>query len=623
MTTLAPYGSWTSSLTPTAMATHGRRYGYPGFDARGAPSWCEQRPDEGGRVAVCRRRADGAVEDLTPTNFNARSRVHEYGGRPYVFDGEALWCAGFEDQRLARIEDGVVTLRSAGEGWRFAEPVVDARRDRIVAVAERHAPDERYPQNGVASVDRATGEVRWLVAGHDFVMSPSLSPDGARLAYIAWEHPHMSWDAAALYVAELDADGAVKTPARIAGGLDGSVSELVWRSDGALVFTLETDDRWQPHVWDGAHVRRVADVAGECGAPMWNVGTRTIGLRASGALVCVANLGGMSVVQEIDLDDGAVRAVSSAIAHVGALAVEGDEALCVVGPNMMGPAVVQMRADGAFSLLAGVIPEGPRPQALRFSVGDGAFAHGFLHGPYSATFAAPAGELPPLLVTAHGGPTGCASPLPSPAILFWTSRGFAVLDVNYRGSSGFGRAYRQSLRGLWGERDVSDCVAGARHLVDAGRVRRDALFIRGASAGGYTVLQALCDHDVFRGGACFYGVSDPRTLTAETHKLESRYAAFLFGEGDDFERAMATRTPLDHLERIRAPVIFFQGTEDLAVLPSQTVKIHAALEARGLASECHLYDGEQHGFRRAETIRDVLTREAAFYLRQLGAPAVP
>lgn len=618
MTTTAPFGTWTSPLTPESMAQHGRRYGYPGFDTHGAPSWCEQRPDEGGRVVVCRRRADGALEDLTPAGFNARSRVYEYGGHPYVFDGDALWCAGFDDQRLARIENGVVTRRSTGEGWRFAEPLVDARRDRIIAVAERHTPEARHPQNGIAAVDRTTGAVRWLVEGHDFVMSPSLSPDGSRLAFIAWEHPHMSWDAAALFVADLEADGAVRSPVRVAGGLDGSVSELVWRRDGALVFTLEADDRWQPHVWDGVAVRRAAEVAGECGAPTWNVGTRTIGLRASGSLVCVANLSGVSSLFEVDLDGGHVRLVSTAIAHVGAVAIGGDETLCAVGFNTMGPAIVRLRTNGDIEVLAGTMPEGPTPEAIRFAVGDGLFAHAFLHAPHNPDFVAPEGTLPPLLVTAHGGPTGCASALPSPAILFWTSRGFAVLDVNYRGSSGFGRAYRQSLRGLWGVLDVSDCVAAARHLVDTGRVRGDALFIRGASAGGYTVLQALCDHDVFRGGACLYGVSDPRTLTAETHKLESRYAAFLFGEGDDFERAMETRTPLDHPERIRAPVIFFQGTEDLAVLPSQTVKIHEALEARGLASECHLYAGEQHGFRKAETIRDVLTREATFYRRLIG-----
>jgi len=268
--------------------------------------------------------------------------------------------------------------------------------------------------------------------------------------------------------------------------------------------------------------------------------------------------------------------------------------------------------------VAGAMPEGPYPESVTFATDGGATAHGFFHAPHLTGHEAPAGTLPPLIVTAHGGPTGCASPLPATMVRFWTTRGFAVLDVNYRGSSGFGRAYRQALRGQWGVMDVTDCVAGARHLVATGRVRADALFIRGASAGGYTVLQALCDHDVFHGGACHYGVSDPRSLTAETHKFESRYDAFLFGEGDDFERAMRERTPLDHPERIRVPVIFFQGLEDLAVLPAQTVKIHEALRARGLASECHLYEGEQHGFRRAETIRDVLTKELAYYQRALG-----
>ena len=618
MTTVAPYGTWDSPLTPDAMVALGRRYGFPGFDPRGAPVWTESRPEEGGRVVVCRLREDGAVDDLTPAGFNARTRVHEYGGRPFAFDGDALWCADYGDQRLCRIENGAVTLRSTGDAWRFAEPLVDARRDRIVAVAERHLGNPRDAQNGLAAVDRATGEVRWLVEGFDFVMAPALSPDGARLAFLAWNHPHMGWDAAALHVAPVLDDGSVGEPSRIAGGPDGSANELLWRDDGSLVFTLEVDDRWQPHVWDGASVRRTADVPGELGAPTWVVGTRTIALDGPDNLLCVANQKGTSRVLRIDLRSGANEVVSDALPHVGALAVKGNDLLLAAGFNTMGPAVVRLRTDGSLETLAGALPTGPYPEAIAFPTEDGSVAYGFLHAPGNDGFAAPEGALPPLIVTAHGGPTGCASPLPITFVRFWTTRGFAVLDVNYRGSSGFGRAYRQALRGVWGALDVADCVAGARHLAATGRVRGDAMFIRGGSAGGYTVLQALCDHDVFRGGACHYGISDPRTLTAETHKFESRYDAFLFGEGEDFERAMRERTPLDHPERIRVPVIFFQGKEDLAVLPSQTVKIHEALQARGLASECHLYDGEQHGFRRAETIRDVWAREAGFYRRLLG-----
>lgn len=617
MTTVAPYGTWDSTLTPDAMVAHGRRYGFPRFDPRGAPTWCESRPDEGGRVVVCRRLPDGSVEELNPPGFNARTRVHEYGGRPHTFDGDALWCAGFDDLRLARVEGGAVTMRSTGEGWRFAEPVVDARRDRVVAVAERHTSGERYPVNGIAAVDRATGDVRWLVEGHDFAAAPTPSPDGARLAFIAWDHPHMSWDAAALYVADVADDGSVGEPVRVAGGEDGSVNELLWRSDGTLVFTMEADDRWQPHLWENGAVRRLADIPGELGGPMWMVGTRTIALRSDDALVCVANERGRSRLYEVDLRTGEVTRYDEELPHVGAIDAQGGELLLVAGFNTIGPAVLHLR-EGALRLVAGSLPDGPYPESIAFATEGGAVAHGFFHAPHSLAYRAPAGTLPPLIVTVHGGPTGCASPLPTSIVRFWTTRGFAVLDVNYRGSAGFGRAYRQALRGQWGVMDVTDCVRGAMHLVAAGRVRPDALFIRGGSAGGYTVLQALCDHDVFHGGACHYGVSHPRSLTAETHKFEARYDAFLFGEGDDFERSMRERTPLDHPERIRVPVIFFQGMEDLAVLPSQTVKIHEALQAQGLASECHLYEGEQHGFRRAETIRDVWAKELAFYQRALA-----
>ncbi len=618
MTLTAPYGAWDSPITPDAMVALGRRYGYPEFDCRGAPVWLESRPDEGGRSVVCRRRDDGSVEELTPRGFDARSRVHEYGGRPFVLDGDALWCADFADQRLARIEGARVTLRSTGEGWRFVDALVDARRDRIVAVAERHTGAAREAQNGLAAIDRATGEVRWLVEGFDFVMAPALSPDGARLAFVAWNHPHMSWDAAALWVCDVADDGALTAPARVAGGPDGSVNQLLWRDARTLLFTLEVDDRWQLHAWDGASVRRIGDVPGELGAPMWNLGTRALALASPDVALCVSHREGVSRVVRVELDTGAHAVVFDAIPHVGALAVSGGDVLMVPGYNAIGPAVLRLDAGGRLEALAGEVPAGPWPEAVAFPTEDGAVAWAFLHAPACEGFAAPEGTLPPLLVTAHGGPTGCASPLPTAAVRFWTSRGFALLDVNYRGSTGFGRAYREALRGRWGVLDVADCVAGARHLTAAGRVRGDAMFIRGASAGGYTVLQALCDHDVFRGAACHFGVSDPRALMAETHKFESRYDAFLYGEGEAFERAMRERTPLHHPERIRAPVIFFQGAEDLAVLPAQTTRIHEALRARGLPSECYVYEGEQHGFRRADTLRDVYTREAAFYRRLLG-----
>jgi dipeptidyl aminopeptidase/acylaminoacyl peptidase len=619
----ATFGAWDSPLTPAQMVAQGRRYGYASLVDGGGAVWCEQRPDEGGRVVVMRRERDGAARDLIPPGFNARSRVHEYGGRPFALDGDAVWFTNFADQRLYRADAAGARAVSTGDGWRFGEPVIDARRGRIVAVGERHAPGGKHPENGLVAVDARTGEVAWLLRGHDFVASPTLSPDGRRLAFVAWEHPTMPWDAAALYVAGVRDDGGLDPPVHIAGAEGASVNGLRWRDDAALLFALEVDDRWQPHAWEGGAVRRVADVPGELGVPAWTLQAPTFALGSRDELVGVSQRDGESLLVSIDLRDGSVTALRDDLPHVGAVDARGDEVLLVLGYNTMGSALLLVdRARRVEAVIAGAPCEGRRPEALTFPTEGGAVAHGFLHLPDSEAFEAEPGALPPLIVTAHGGPTGAASPLPTPAIRFWTTRGFALLDVSYRGSTGFGRAYRDALRGRWGVADVADCVAGARWLVGCGRARGDGLFIRGGSAGGYTVLQALCDHDLFAGGACHYGISDPRTLIAETHKFESRYDAFLFGEGEALEAAMRERTPLDHPERIGVPVVFFQGLEDLAVPPSQTRRIHEALRARGIASEFYGYEGEQHGFRKAETIADVYSKELAFFQRLLRAPAV-
>jgi hypothetical protein len=469
----APFGTWDSPLTPAQMVAQGWRYGYASLVDDGAV-WCEQRPDEGGRVVVMRRGRDGAARDLIPPGFNARTRVHEYGGRPFALDGDAVWFTNFADQRLYRADAQGARAVSTGDGWRFAEPVIDVRRGRIVAVGERHAPGGRHPENGLVAVDARTGEVAWLLRGHDFIASPTLSPDGRRLAFVAWEHPTMPWDAAALYVADVRDDGGLDAPVHLAGADGASVNGLLWRDDAALLFALEVDDRWQPHAWEGGAVRRVADVPGELGVPLWTLQAPAFALASRDELVGVSQRDGESLLVSIDLRDGSVTVLRDDLPHVGAVDARGDDVLLVQGYDTAGSALLRVdRARGVEAVIAGAPCEGRRPEALTFPTEGGAVAHGFLHLPDSEDFEAEPGALPPLIVTAHGGPTGAASPLPTPAIRFWTTRGFALLDVSYRGSTGFGRAYRDALRGRWGVADVADCVAGARWLVQRGRARGD------------------------------------------------------------------------------------------------------------------------------------------------------
>ncbi|MFO0613913.1 MAG: prolyl oligopeptidase family serine peptidase [Polyangiaceae bacterium] len=642
MKTAAPYDRWESPITPEMLSR--KRLSFPTFVEPDAIAWLESRPSEGGRQTVMLRAGDGAPRELIPAPFNARTRVHEYGGLPFVFAGTSLVFSNDADAALYRVDDALGSPTPParltpsdelhGGKVRIAEPVWDRARNRLVAVAEVHTKS-RYPENGIVSVDLATGAIEWLVQGHDFFAAPALSPDGRELAFLTWDHPSMPWDAAALRVADLADDGSLKRTSAIAGGPSGSAFQPTYAPHGELYFALEAPSSggraWSLHRRRTGAIERVLTSDDEWGAPLWNLGTTTFGFTSKSTIVGAAMRDGAGHLVEVDVGRVQAKATDRAeYGHIGqltarpgrgalftsgwagsgaslVLAVEGKPAAViedVFAPLFEGGEAVLSRDDVSTA------------EAIAFHTTDGEIAHGWFYAPRSARFEAPPESgPPPLMVLAHGGPTGCASPTFSLAVQQFTTRGFAVLDVNYRGSTGFGRDYREKLRGRWGEADVDDCVKGALALADAGRVDRRRLFIRGGSAGGFVVLMALCTYpDVFAAATCLYGISDPKTIGEETHKFESHYDRYLFGDADARARAFEARAPLLLADRIRTPVIFFHGKEDKAVPVSQTERLHAALRASGVRTEFHAYDGEQHGFRRAETLRDVASRELAFLL---------
>jgi dipeptidyl aminopeptidase/acylaminoacyl peptidase len=626
---LAPFGTWKSPLAPEVLAAASVRLGFPSFDAEGALYFTEQRAAEQGRVVVARVQPDGAIEDLLPAPFSARSRVHEYGGLSYLVVDDELHFVNEADQQLwcvsLKEEPCLPAPLTAIAGTRFAEPVLDPLRRRLIAVTEQHAAAGEVT-NRLSAIDLATGAVTTLAEGRDFYAAASVSPDGSQLAFLAWDHPHMPWDAAELCVAKLARDGSLGEIERVAGGPAGAAFQPTWSPEGTLYFALEADEYWNLHRWEARRVERVVAMPADLAAPLWQLGTRLWAFSDARSVVGSCFEHGLSRLVRIDLERGTVEALEfdEDFAHVGQLAAHGGRLAFTLGWAGYGTRLISVeigsrRGTSVRNASSGLLQAADTslPEAVSFPTGTNELAHGFFYAPKNARFSAPEAALPPLIVIAHGGPTACTTPTFNPAVQFWTTRGFAVLDVNYRGSTGYGRSYRERLRGQWGVVDVEDCVAGARELAARGLVDARRLLIRGSSAGGYTVLQALANHDVFAAGSCHYGISDLEALTRETHKFESHYDRFLIGPYPERRDLFVERSPIHYVTRIRRPVVFFQGLDDKVVPAAQTETMAKTLRAHGIEADYHAYAGEQHGFRKPETLRHVLETELAFFLRVL------
>ena len=619
-----PYGTWSSPITPDSIVAETIRLSSVSLDA-GRIGWLEGRPAEGGRNVLVRTDAAGRDADITPPPFNVRSRVHEYGGGAYAVSGDRVWFSSFDDGRIYTQAGTAAPEPLTAEGpVRFADLTVDPGRRRLLAVRELHR-DGAPPVNDLVSISIDDGSVRVLASGHDFFAAPAPSPDGKRLAWLAWDQPDMPWDAAALWLADLDRDGTPGTPSRIAGGRGSAAFQPAWSPDGALWCVVDPDGWWNLHRWRDGELRCMCRAESEFGKPLWQLGTTTFGFDARGCVVCTWRGDGAWRLGRLD-SNGAMTEIPLEWTSIDSLVVEGTTAAFIGGAPDRSAAVVSLdlesgetrvrRTSSALSIDDRFLS---RPVALTWPTGDGdEVSHGYHYPPRNASYRAPAGESPPLLVMSHGGPTGATSDSLSPATQFWTSRGFAVLDVDYRGSTGYGRAYRERLYGEWGLADVEDCVAGAAHLADTGRADASRLAIRGGSAGGYTTLAALTFHDAFRAGASYYGICDLEVLAADTHKFEARYLDRLVGDWPAQMEVYRARSPLHHASRLGCPIIFFQGLDDRIVPPNQAELMVDALDRRGLPVACLMFEGEGHGFRGADTIRRCLEAELLFYARVFG-----
>ncbi|MEL6160692.1 MAG: S9 family peptidase [Cyanobacteria bacterium J06623_5] len=621
-----PYGSWKSPITSDLIVSSSIRLGAIRLDGPDI-YWSELRPTESGRQLIVRYGPEdllGSVSDLTPAPFNVRTRVHEYGGGAYLVHKGTVYFSNFADQRLYRQRAGeapepLTSAVSPAAGLRYADMVMDEPHQRLICVMEDHRqPGE--PVNSIATVSLAGEPPAVLASGNDFYASPRLSPDGTALAWITWNHPQMPWDGTELWLASINEDGSLSRPRKLVGNEKESVCQPCWSPSGTLHFISDATGWWNLYRWEGERGEPLFPIEAEFAGPQWNFGQSSYGFEDDQTILCAYQQAGKVRLGRLDTLARTMDDIEIPYCGIGSLQVEQGFAVFIAASTTEPTAVVKLnlatlvptmlRKSSTLEIDPGYLSE---PEVISFPTTGGFNAYGIYYRPQNKDYEVQIKERPPLLVKTHGGPTASASSALNTSIQYWTSRGFAVLDVNYGGSTGYGRAYRNRLQRQWGIVDVEDAVNGALYLVEQGKADRERLAIDGGSAGGYTTLAALTFRDVFKAGASYYGVSDMSSLAAETHKFESRYLDSLVGPYPEKKAVYEARSPINAVDQLSCPIIFFQGAEDKIVPPNQAETMVSALTEKGIPVAYLLFEGEQHGFRKAENIKRALDAELSFY----------
>ncbi len=619
---LAEYGFWKSPLTSARVVEKSVRLGEPAIDG-GDIYWLEGRPAEKGRSVLVRRTPDGSRGDVSPEPFNVRTRVHEYGGGAYAVDRGTVFFSNFRDQRIYKVFPGSAPEPLTPDGpLRYADAAVDHGRGRLAAVREDHSDPSREPVNAIAAIAfEPNTEQKVLVSGADFYSNPRFSPDGRRMCWIEWRHPNMPWDGCELWTAEIAADGSPASRRKVAGGPEESIFQPEWSPSGELFFISDRNGFWNLYRDSIAGPAAVHEMEADFGLPHWVFRMSTYGFASGGRLICAYTRSGEWNLASVDPSGGGLDPIATPYTDIDGLQVAGTAAVFRGASSSEPAAIVKLdllsgkteRLRNAARLDDDIRPYLSAPRPISFPTTGGRSAHAFYYPPRNPDFAAPEDEKPPLIVMSHGGPTSAASSALSLSKQYWTSRGFAIVDVNYSGSSGYGRDYRRRLNGNWGIADVDDCTNAALHLAGRGLVDRGRLIVKGGSAGGYTTMACLAFRDVFAAGASYYGVSDLEALARDTHKFEARYLDSLIGPYPEAKDTYIERSPIHSVDKLSAPMIFFQGSEDRVVPPDQTETMVDALRAKGIATAYLLFEGEQHGFRNGDNIQRALDAELYFY----------
>jgi len=624
---VAPYGSWSSPFPIERLIDRVVFLSEP-HAVDGVRWWLEGRPDEGGRQALVRRERDGTTVRLTPEGFNARSRVHEYGGAAVLISGDLVVVSDFTTGRLQRVTaPGELTPLTPEKAWRFADAIHDVARNRLIAVREDHDPEvvERHGEwfNDIVSIDLATGTVTSIISGADFYAAPRLSPDGRTLAWTEWHHPNLPWDGTELRLANVGSDGALGPARTVAGDRHDWVSQPRWSPEGVLHFAAEPTGWMNLYRLVDGRIEPVAPMEAEFAQPEWQFGNHAYDFLPDGGIIAVARSGGRDHLLRI-APDGGVSHIELPFTELGMIAVDGDRLVSRAAGPTEPAAVIELGLDGSFEVLRRATPfvldpaDVSVPRHVEFPTAGGRTAFGNFYAPTSQRYEAPPDELPPLIVTSHGGPTSSAFSGFATGFQLFTSRGYAVLDVDYGGSTGYGREYRKRLEGEWGIVDVDDCVAGATWLAEQGLVDGNRTAIRGGSASGFTTLAALAFRKAFKAGTTYYGIGDLRAFVKDTHKFESRYLESLVGPWPDTKQRYLDRSPSLHAEQITAPVLVQQGAEDRVVPPSEAERIVDALFERRIPHAYLLFPGEDHGFRGKDAIVRSFGAELSFYAQVFG-----
>ncbi len=618
----APFGLWKSPITSELIASRTVWLSQIASDEKDV-YWVEMRPSEGGRSVIVRSSSDGSKVTITPSSFNVRNMVHEYGGAAFCVQDGIIYFSNFNDQRLyCQGPDDLPNPITPPGDWRYADGIIDRKRKQIICIREDHHEMTGEADNSLISIGLKNNKIKVLVSGSDFYTSPCLSPDGSQLAWISWNHPNMPWDGTELWTGRFNLEGSIVEIVRVGGGLDESIIQPEWSPDGLLYFVSDRTGWWNLYRKIDSGVEPIAKMDADFGRPSWIFGNSSYAFESSKRIICAYTRRGIWRLLSLDAETHRITPIKTPYTDIACIRALPDYALFVGGSPKESISIVRLNLSSheieilcrstAISIDNNTLSI---PTSIEFPTSGGMKAHAFIYLPKNKKYIAYPWEKPPLIVMCHGGPTFSASTSLSLIIQYWTSRGFAVVDVNYRGSSGYGKEYRSCLYGQWGIIDVDDCVNAANFLVNRGKVDGKRLAIRGGSAGGFTTLCALTFHNVFTAGASYYGVSDLENLAKETHKFESHYIRRLIGPNSMEHDLYHERSPFYFLDCISCPIILFQGLEDKIVPPNQAKTIYEALRAKGLPVAYIPFEREQHGLRLAENIKMALDAEYLFYIQ--------
>jgi len=629
---MSPYGSWKSPISSDLIVSSSIRLGAIAIDG-GYVYWNEGRPTEGGRNVIMRYDSEGNYREMTPATLNARSLVHEYGGGEYLVDDGRIYFSNFSDRCIYRkVGGGSCKPLTTETAYRYADFVWNRLYGKLICVREDHTAGGE-PINTLVAVNTSNGEdIQVLVKGADFYASPCLNSMGDKLAWISWNHPNMPWDGTELWVADLVETEvgviSIQNPQLVSGGENESIFQPRWSPDGNLYFVSDRTGWWNLYrAAEDLTIQALAPMEAEFGLPQWVFGMSTYDFTGDGKILCSYTQHGKSHLAILDPAnfEAGLQEIALPFTSISGIQCEGDRAVFHGGSATEPTAIVlldvtkgtwqKVRVASDLQLDPNYISAA---QPVEFPTENGKTAYGLFYPPKNKDFQTEPSEKPPLLVKSHGGPTASTSGSLSLGIQYWTSRGFAVLDVNYGGSTGYGREYRDRLKGNWGIVDVDDCANGAKFLAEKGLVDGDRLAISGGSAGGYTTLCALTFRDDFKAGASHYGICDLEALATDTHKFESRYLDSLIGKYPEQKDLYIQRSPIHFTDKLSCAIAFFQGLEDKVVPPNQAEMMVDALRKKGLPVAYVPFEGEQHGFRKAENIKRALDGEFYFYSQIFG-----